>query len=61
MNWTSTTVPLWQVDCENFRRLGEPFELRAVETPDHNVFVDQFTAGFLRCERIGSTIIFYPD
>jgi hypothetical protein len=46
MNWTSTTVPLWQVDCESFRRTQNAFELRDVTTTEHRDFVKQFAARY---------------
>lgn len=59
MNWTSTQVPLWQIDCENYRRALQPFELRDV-TPEHDDFVEQFTLRYdLECKRIGTKIVFY--
>jgi hypothetical protein len=42
MNWTSTKVPMWQIDCENFRKVGTPFELRHVTSEDHKAFVAAF-------------------
>jgi hypothetical protein len=44
MNWTTTTVPLWQGDCDNYRRTGRPFEVRDVTTPSQREFLDQFAA-----------------
>jgi hypothetical protein len=46
VNWTTTKVPLWQVDCENFRRTGRPFELRDVSAPEHLQFVNAFAARY---------------
>jgi hypothetical protein len=46
-NRTTTTVPLWQVDCENFRRTGKPFELRDVATTiEHRMFIEEFSARY---------------
>jgi hypothetical protein len=42
MNWTSTKVPLWQIDCENFRRVGGRFELREVSADEHKSFIIDF-------------------
>lgn len=39
-------MPLWQVDCENFRRTGKPFELRNVTTDEHRDFLEQFAARY---------------
>ena len=59
MNWTSTKVPLWQIDCENFRKIRQPFELRDVG-PEHTDFIEEFTNRFnLECERSGTTVTFY--
>ena len=59
MNWTSTRVPLWQVDCENFRRTMRPFELRNVETAEHEEFIEHFTARYgLTAQRQGATVVF---
>lgn len=46
MNWTTTTVPLWQVDCENFRTTGQAFELRDISTEEHRNFIQIFSARF---------------
>jgi hypothetical protein len=59
LNWTTTTVPLWQVDCENFRRTGKPFELRDVSSAEHRDFVEQFAARYdMVFELTGSTARF---
>jgi len=44
MNWTSTTVPLWQIDCEAFRKVGGAFQLRNLKTDEHRMFVKRFCA-----------------
>jgi hypothetical protein len=46
MNWTSTTVPLWQMDCENFRRAGGPFEVRDVHTNEQRLFILAFASEY---------------
>ena len=46
MNWTSTNVPLWQTDCENFRKVPSPFEVRDVTKPEHWEFVNEFAAQY---------------
>lgn len=62
LNWTSTKVPLWQVDCEAFRRVGRPFELRDVTTQEHETFVNTFSARFnLNVKRKGTTVTFTPE
>ena len=62
MNWTSTQIPLWQIDCDNHRKALRPFELRDLG-PGHDDFVEQFTQRYaLECKRIGHRVIFYrPD
>ena len=58
LNWTSTKVPLWQSDCENFWRSGRPFELRGVND-EHMLFVEQFSRLFgLGFARQGHTVVF---
>jgi hypothetical protein len=42
MNWTSTTVPMWQIDCDNFRKVGGGFQLKDVTTDGHRNFVKLF-------------------
>ena len=63
MNWTSTKVPLWRMDCENFWRAGTAFELRDVTTEEHKKFVQAFS--FLRHIKVserGTTAYFErPD
>jgi hypothetical protein len=62
MNWTTTTVPLWQIDCDNFRRVGKPFELRDATTPEHDAFVDLFCARYgLKSARKGTTVCMEPE
>ena len=46
VNWTSTTVPLWQIDCENYRKVGGPFQLKDVTTAEHHQFVKLFCARY---------------
>jgi hypothetical protein len=61
MNWTSTTVPLWQIDCDNFRRVLRSFELRDVTTPEPERFVKVFRERYgLKMSRTGSTVLFEP-
>lgn len=57
MNWTSTRVPMWQIDCENFRQVGS-FRLEHVG-PEHMPFVETFAAKHnLRFKVEGSTVRF---
>lgn len=59
MNWTTTTVPLWQIDCDNYRKVGREFELRDVTTPEHLRFAEVFAARYdLSFETAGTTIRF---
>jgi hypothetical protein len=59
MNWTSTKVPMWQIDCEEFRKVGRSFELRDVTTPEHESFVEAFSAKHrLKTKRHGTTVTF---
>ena len=61
MNWTSTTVPLWQIDCENFRKVGKPFELRDVTTDEHKRFVAAFGSRFhLKVAEKDRIVLFEP-
>jgi hypothetical protein len=59
MNWTSTKVPLWQLDCQNYWRAGTAFEVRDV-TKDQDVnFIETFaTSHGLSYTRKGSTVYF---
>jgi len=58
MNWTSTQVPLWQVDCSEFCRVGRPFEVRDVNLPEHDHFIELFaTRHDLKFVRNGSTVV----
>jgi hypothetical protein len=60
MNWTSTKVPMWQVDCENFRRSGA-VELQDVSTPEQKAFVQAFALKYdMDVEWKGSTVRFLP-
>jgi hypothetical protein len=60
MNRTSTQVPLWRIDCEQFRKLGS-FELLHVNTEAHETFIKAFIAeNDLNHAREGSTITFLP-
>jgi hypothetical protein len=62
MNWTTTKVPLWQIDCENFRKVGRPFELRDVTTTEHWQFVKVFGARYAwNYTKEGSTVRFEPE
>lgn len=61
VNWTSTKVPMWEMDCLQFWRAGQPFELRDVLTEEHLLFVSHFAnAHELEVEREGDSILFLP-
>lgn len=60
-NWTSPRLPLWQVDCEEFRKSESPFELRDVG-PEHERFIHVYATRFgLDVRREGSTIVLIPN
>ena len=60
-NWTSTTVPLWETDCLQFWRAGQPFQLRDVSTEEHSRFIARFSRdNDLEVQRQGSTVTFQP-
>lgn len=49
-------MPLWQIDCDDFRRVGKPFELRNVTTSEHLDFVGAFSARFGLLVEIGQNV-----
>jgi hypothetical protein len=60
-NWTSTQVPLWETDCIQFWRAGQPFQLRDVSTEEHYLFVARFAGAHdLDVSRDGTTVTFCP-
>ena len=62
MNWTTTKVPLWQIDCENFRKVGRPFELRDVTSQEHCQFVELFAARYdLKFSKSETIVVFEPQ
>jgi len=62
VNWTSTTVPMWQIDCENFRKVGGTFHLKDVSTEEHLMFVKLFCARYdYSVKMAGTTAIFSKD
>ena len=59
VNWVSTQIPMWQIDCETYRKAGRPFELRDVSSEDHLKFVEFFCSRYaLTCEKNGTTVRF---
>ena len=59
MNFTTTKVPLWQIECDNFRRVGSEYELRDMATAEHDQFVQALAARYdLDFTRLGSTVTF---
>jgi hypothetical protein len=38
---------VWQIDCENYRTAGGPFQIKDVSTEEHQMFIKLF------CERYG--------
>jgi len=53
------TVPLWQIDRDNYRKVGREFELRHVTTPQHLRFTEVFAArNDLTFKIKGATILF---
>jgi hypothetical protein len=60
VNWTSPHLPLWQVDCEDFRKSESPFEIRDVG-PEIERFVKVYAQRFnLEIQRKHSTVRFIP-
>jgi hypothetical protein len=61
VNWTSTQVLLWQIDCDTFRKVGRAFELREVNTKEHEDFCEFYAARYgLTTKREGNKVVFYP-
>ena len=63
MNRTSTKVPMWQLDCQNFWRAGSAFEVRDVTSEEDQQFIEVFAASHnLTYTRGGTTVAFSaPD
>ena len=63
MNWTSTKVPMWQLDCQNFWRAGSIFEVRDVTSEEDLKFIEIFARSHdLSCKMNGSIVSFSaPD
>ena len=61
LNWTSAKVPYWQSDCDAYRKLAKPFELRDVESNTQEAFAILYALQFdFEYKRDGSTVIFTP-
>jgi hypothetical protein len=61
VNWTTTQVPLWQIDCEAFRKAEREFELRDVSTEEHRQFVLAFCGRYnWKPKQSGTTVLFLP-
>ena len=59
VNWTSATVPMWQLDCQNFWRAGLPFEVRDLCKDEDIQFIETFaTSHNLTYRRQGNTVLF---
>ena len=59
MNWTSTIIPMWQNDCDQFLEVNRPFELRHIQTAEHEEFVAAFSKEHnLKVTRSGTTARF---
>ena len=59
VNWTSATVPMWQIDCQNFWRAGLPFEIRDICKDEDIRFIETFaTSHNLSYKRQGTTVLF---
>ena len=59
VNWTSATVPMWQLDCQNFWRAGLPFEVRDICTEEDIQFIEVFAASHnLTYARQGNSVLF---
>jgi hypothetical protein len=59
MNWTSTQVPMWQIDCVEFHKVGLPFELRDINSEEHETFAKLFALrNNLHLQREGKNIRF---
>ena len=59
MNWTSTKVPMWQLDCQNFWRAGSAFEVRDLTEEEDRKFIEIFASSHnLTFTRNGNTVQF---
>jgi hypothetical protein len=37
---------MWQIDCENYRKVGGVFQLKDVSTEEHQMFIKLFCARY---------------
>ena len=52
---------MWQIDCDNFRKVDRPFELRNATTLAHEMFVVAFCKRYdWEFKRTGPTVLFSP-
>jgi hypothetical protein len=61
MNWTSAKVNSWQSDCDAYRKLNKPFQLRDVQGRTQEAFALIYALQFgINYNRDGSTVTFSP-
>lgn len=52
---------MWQIDCDEFRKVNRPFELRNVTAREHEHFVAAFAERYgWNTRRDGETVTFLP-
>jgi len=62
LNTTSTKIPHWETDCENYVVALPSFELRDVSRSDHIKFVEEFAIKHgLKFRLEGTTAIFWQN
>jgi hypothetical protein len=50
---------MWQIDCDNFRKVGGIFQLKDVTTEEHQMFIKLFCARYdYSVKMAGTTAIF---
>lgn len=61
MTWTSAKRACWQSDCDAYRKLNKPFQLRDVQGRMHEAFALVYALQFdCKYDRDGSTVTFSP-
>jgi len=61
MNYTSVKAPFWQSDCDAYRKLNRPFQLRDVKSRTQEAFALVYALHFgFNYDRAGSTVTFSP-